>query len=349
MFPALALFVVLLFVSAGFVAIAWGAARRFSAGAGTPDPHALARFVGDSRTRFSRAALDVHEPRRLRRAAGVHAASAGRAKQGHRVVPSVPPRDGAGVFVVSSYWCAVTLGWIVTRHSLGLTGEVGSDFKGLCLASIVGMAVPAAIILLLGGWLALGLALLALVGPIAGYAPSILRRKQTPPLYARAVARMKFGKYSEAEWAIIQELEKCEDDFDGWLMLADLYANHFKDLSEAEQTILEICDQPRTTASQIAVALHKLADWQVNLDGDPEAARRALEVIFHRLPGTHLARMAQCAPEPVAPHRGGISRATPEATPSPCPRSATLSMKPPHDRARRRSAVRAAELAGEIR
>ena len=120
----------------------------------------------------------------------------------------------------------------------------------------------------------LGLAGIALLAPMAGYGPSVLHAKKTPPMYARAVARMKFGKYSEAEWEIIHELEKCEDDFEGWMMLADLYANNFNDLPEAEQTILEICDQPKTTPSQLSIALHRLADWHLQRAGDPEAARR---------------------------------------------------------------------------
>jgi len=148
-------------------------------------------------------------------------------------------------------------------------------------------------ILWLGGWLTLGFAVTALLAPIAGYAPGILRSKRLPPLYARAVARMKFGKYAEAEAEVIRQLEKREDDFEGWMMLAELYAIHFNDLDEAEQTVLEICDQPRTDPGQMSVALHKLADWHLKLRDDPDAARRALEVIFIRMPGSHLARMAQ--------------------------------------------------------
>jgi hypothetical protein len=41
------------------------------------------------------------------------------------------------------------------------------------------------------------------------------------------------------------------------------------------------------------VALNRLADWHLKFKGDPDAARRALQVICHRLPGSHLARMAQ--------------------------------------------------------
>jgi len=133
------------------------------------------------------------------------------------------------------------------------------------------------------------------LAPIAGLAPRLLGREinRTPPIYARAIARIKFGKYNEAEMEIIRELEKSEDDFDGWMMLAELYATHFNDLREAEQTVLNICEQPVTTPSQLSVALHRLADWQLKTGRDPQAARRALQMICDRLPGTHLAHMAQ--------------------------------------------------------
>lgn len=198
-----------------------------------------------------------------------------------------------GFAVISSYWSAMTLGWILWRNGAPLEGEAWVHFRGLCGASLIGMLLPAAFFVWVGGWLAVGLAVMAIFAPIAGYAPAILRPKPLPPMYARAIARMKFGKYSEAEEEVIKQLERREDDFEGWLMLADLYANHFDDIAEAEQTILEICDQPRTTPGQLSVALHKLADWYLKLKGDPEAARRALGVIGNRLPGTHLARMAQ--------------------------------------------------------
>ena len=200
---------------------------------------------------------------------------------------------GSGLFVIGSYWAAVTLGWEVFRVRAALQGEQRQQFKELCRACLVGMAVPAGIVWLMGGWSTLGLAGAVLVGPILGYAPEILRAKPAPPMYARAIARMKFGKYQEAELEIIRELEKCEDDFEGWLMLAELYATRFNDLGEAEHTIIEICDHPKITPPQLSIALHRLADWYLKLAEDPEAARRALQVICDRLKGTHLARMAQ--------------------------------------------------------
>ena len=166
-----------------------------------------------------------------------------------------------GLFVVSSYWTALTLGWVLVDAGAGTEGEARGQFRGLCLTCFIAMIVPALVVVMFGGWTMLGLAGIALLAPMAGYAPNVLNVKATPPMYARAIARMKFGKYPEAELEIIRELEKCEDDFEGWLMLANLYANNFNDLPEAEQTILEICEQPKTTPSQLSVALHKLANW----------------------------------------------------------------------------------------
>ena len=138
-----------------------------------------------------------------------------------------------------------------------------------------------------------GFAASVILAPLVGYAPSVLKPRKAPPMYARAIARIKFGKYAEAEWEIIRELEKCEEDVDGWLMLAELYATKFNDLGEAQRTILDICDQPQVTAPQYSLALHRLADWQLKLGHDPKSARRSLEKIIHRYPGSHVARMAQ--------------------------------------------------------
>lgn len=200
---------------------------------------------------------------------------------------------GAGLFIISSYWVAITLGWVLVRAGLAAPEEPRKDFKGLCWTCVLGLFFPALLVLLIGGWASFGLAAGVVLIPMAGYAPSVLHRKRMPPMYARAVARMKFGKYNEAELEILRELEKCEEDFEGWMMLAELYANHFGDVAEAERTVLELCDQPGVTASQVSVALHRLADWQLRLAQQPLAARRALEVICNRFPGTHLAHMAQ--------------------------------------------------------
>jgi TolA-binding protein len=201
--------------------------------------------------------------------------------------------SAAGLFAVSSYWAALTVVCVLLKAAAGLTAESRSDYRALCLTSLVAMAIPAAIFVWIGGWLAVGLAVLVLCLPVAGYAPAVLHRVKAPPLYSSAIAKMKFGKYSEAEWEIIRQLENAENDFNGWMLLAELHATQFKDLPEAEQIVLEVCDQPNVTRSQASVALHKLADWHLKFGNDPDAARRALQVICDRFPRSHLAHMAQ--------------------------------------------------------
>jgi hypothetical protein len=200
---------------------------------------------------------------------------------------------GNGWLVISSLWGSATVAWALVLAATSLEGEKRKEFKGICWIAGGAMTLVAFGILVLGGWSALGVAAFSIVAPIAAYAPGMLFKRPVPPMYARAVAKMKRGQYSEAEWEIIKQLETCEDDYDGWMMMATLYAEHFHDLEEAEQTILEISDQPRTTPSQISVALHKLADWYLKLRTDPDSARRALQIICDRAPGTHLARMAR--------------------------------------------------------
>ena len=198
-----------------------------------------------------------------------------------------------GGFIISSSWTAGTLAWVLAETAAGAEEEARASFKVLCRTCLIGMVLPAAGLVVVGGWPMLGLAATAIVAPLAGCAPAVFHTRKKPPLYSRAIARLKRGKYSEAEWEIIRQLENCEDDFEGWMMLAELYACHFHDVAEAERTILEACDQPRTTPSQLSLALHRLADWHLKLKADPAAAKWALQIICDRLKGTHLAHMAQ--------------------------------------------------------
>jgi len=52
-------------------------------------------------------------------------------------------------------------------------------------------------------------------------------------------------------------------------MLAELYARHFHDLPEADRNDSRACGQPNVTGIQISLALHRLADWHLDLGADP--------------------------------------------------------------------------------
>jgi len=198
---------------------------------------------------------------------------------------------GPVLLLVSSFWAAVTFAWLLRELTVQASDRrelaVQCAFFSLFLAPLAGL------ILYAGGLSGLGMALLLWLMPLVHFALPLEKTRKIPPSYSRAVARIKFGKYQDAEREVLQELEKSEDNVEGWMMLADLYASHFNDLPEADRTVRELCRQPNVVAIQISLALHRLADWHLNLAGDPAGARSALEEICLRLPGTHFARMAR--------------------------------------------------------
>ncbi len=193
------------------------------------------------------------------------------------------------LYAIGSFWAPLTLVWIVI--AVCCREGVSTHFKNGCYVW-GGLFIVFLVLLGFARCLpAAGFCALAWIVPVAHYLQ--LAKPIVPvPMYASAIAKIKFGKYREAERAIISELEKCETDFDGWLMLAALYARQFHDLPEAERTINDLCKDPAATPSQVTIALNLLADWRLQLAGDPAAARRALDGIIARLPGTHMAHMA---------------------------------------------------------
>lgn len=192
---------------------------------------------------------------------------------------------------IVSFWAAVTFAWL-----LGSVFKRARNKDDVVIALIVWEPVLLPVFWTawkLSGWAGTGIGVVLWIWPLTHYVLSVVDVKEPPPAYSKAIGKIKFGKYGEAEMAIIGELEKCDSDFDGWMMLAALYANQFHDLKEAEKTIYDLCAEPSTTLSQVSIALHKLADWHLNLCGNPVAARRVLEEICARMPGTHLGMMAQ--------------------------------------------------------
>jgi uncharacterized protein HemY len=117
--------------------------------------------------------------------------------------------------------------------------------------------------------------------------------RRLPPAYESALERLKQGEYSAAEMEIIRQLEKREDDFEGWMLLAGIYARHFGDLDEAERTVREVCGQPRITRKEYCAALMQLGEWQLQYRVDASAARRIWSEICERFPHTEYADVAR--------------------------------------------------------
>jgi hypothetical protein len=213
---------------------------------------------------------------------------------GRSWLPLAMKLSAPGVIIIGSFWAAVSFIYLLTEIAIRIeTRDARNEL--LFLAIVIGLlALPfVALVGWAGRWPMSGLAALIWLVPLTHCTVSLASQPPSLPCYSSAIARMKFGKSKEAELSVINELEKCESDFEGWMLLAELYATRFGDLAEADQTIRAVCDQPSTTPFQISIAFHRLADWHLNLTDNPPAARRALEEIGRRLPGGHFAKMAQ--------------------------------------------------------
>lgn len=197
----------------------------------------------------------------------------------------------SGMFLVSSYWAGVTFAWLLWQLSERIAER--RTFLRICMAWSFVLVPFAALIVAAGRWPAVGIVLMLCCLALVHVTLALKEIKPSLPSYARAQARINFGNYEEAEMEVIRELEQYEDDFEGWMMLAELYATHFHDVPAADQTVSDLCEQTAVTPVQVGIALNRLADWHLKLAHDPVAARATLTRLCERLAGTHMERMAR--------------------------------------------------------
>jgi hypothetical protein len=226
-----------------------------------------------------------------------------RAAQRSFAFPALPPRPARPTLtvllhsaipvavVLGSFWAAVSLGWGVVN--LCLHTKARHDILGASILWCLVLSPVAVLTVWIGGRGAIGLAALAWLVPITRELLAFGTPRKLPPVYTQALAKRDSGKFRDAERTILRELEKREDDFDGWMLLAELYAEQFHELPEAERVIHQLCAQPTVTRRQVVLALNRLADWQLDPGRDHSAARRTLEEICRRFPATHFADTAR--------------------------------------------------------
>jgi tetratricopeptide (TPR) repeat protein len=124
------------------------------------------------------------------------------------------------------------------------------------------------------------------------------------PYYSVALARRQRRDFLQAVVAIREQLAKFPNDFEGVMLLAGIQAEDLQDLPSAEITLNHFCDQPNPPPKQFAAAMNQLADWNIKLAQDFDAARVALEKISARFPDTEL---SLAAAQRVA-HLGGTEK-----------------------------------------
>lgn len=195
------------------------------------------------------------------------------------------------LLLIASFWAATTLTWLVIH--LAARTESRREIRG---AGIFwgGLLLPvAALIVYCFGWYASAVGVVIVLLPIIRDLTALGTPRKLAPGYGGAIERIKRGHYAAAELEVIRQLERREEDFEGWMLLASLYANCFGDLAEAERTVREVCRQTSTTQAEYCNALSQLAEWHWKLGNDSEAARKTWEEICTTYPHSEFADAAR--------------------------------------------------------
>jgi tetratricopeptide (TPR) repeat protein len=213
----------------------------------------------------------------------------------------------AGTAELIVFLCAI--GWVIVRwikksdEPLSLIVKLAVSVP--ILAGVVGLAVTARdpstmIMAVMVG--AVGGLFLAMIwaGDFCAWVASPFENLYTGgnqsfearALYSMAYGKRKRGLHQEAIAEIQRQLEKFPGDFEGEMLLADIYAVDLQQFSQAEEVILTTIHHEKRSPQNIAYALNRLADWHLKFHQDRDAARAVLEKILELLPDSEQAQMA---------------------------------------------------------
>ena len=214
---------------------------------------------------------------------------------------------GAVVWVLRSFWRrsedrkALAVRWVLTLGNLAFLGFViGPMVSGDGGGSLLGSMATA---LFAGAVLGLSALVMGIV-----WSPSISEAvakrfsrlydggdtaPDPEPLLSIAEARRKQGRFDEAEQEVQRQLERFPGNFRAQMFLAEIQAVDRHDLAATTQTIEGLLGQPGHTPKNLAFALTRLAEWQLRLQDDREAARATLERIIQLFPETPEAHTAR--------------------------------------------------------
>ena len=112
------------------------------------------------------------------------------------------------------------------------------------------------------------------------------------PLYSIATAYRKRGQYDKALAEVYKQLGRFPNDYQGHMMLAEIFAEDVKDLDEALEAVEVILAIPEIAPKNVAYALTRGAEWLLNYRSDRDAARELFQRIIELLPDTEEAQIA---------------------------------------------------------
>jgi len=109
------------------------------------------------------------------------------------------------------------------------------------------------------------------------------------PFFSIARAKRQQQRFDEAIAEIEKQLLLFPDDFKGLMLKAEIQATNLRDLSGATETIERICTAHAVRPRYVAAALSALADWQLQIGRDCDAARNLFQRICDTYPGQPVA------------------------------------------------------------
>ncbi len=131
-----------------------------------------------------------------------------------------------------------------------------------------------------------------LFGPLLSIFDGGNEEPEQVPFYSIAKSKRGKGLYNEAIWEIRAQLEKFPGDFTGLMLIAAIQAENQKDIQGAEATIEHLLADTKRPPQAVASALHALADWELQIGQNSEAAVATLQRVVSLYPGSQLAQLA---------------------------------------------------------
>ena len=185
----------------------------------------------------------------------------------------------------------VIVKWTVTVAivAFGVYATLWSNDRASLLVVFIFLLLPGSVIMALwwtpeiSEWMA---------SPITNALTGDSRISYNKPEYGIANARRNRGQYLEAVEAVDEELAKHPGNFEGLMLKASIQAENLGDLEAATETLQEAIEGEEQLSYRLPVALNKMADWQLAVAGDHNAARRTLRQIQEALPESQAAQFA---------------------------------------------------------
>jgi tetratricopeptide (TPR) repeat protein len=162
-------------------------------------------------------------------------------------------------------------------------GDMGSAFTVPIVAAVFGIVLGILWAPHLGAMLA---------RPLTAFYDGGETEVEARPFYSIARANQKRGRYQEAIAEVRKQLAKFSEDYEGWMLLAEIYGDNLKDNLSAQDCINEILGHEGHAPKNIAFALNRAADWHLNLAADRDEARASLQRVVDRYPDTSFGHAA---------------------------------------------------------